>query len=63
MSLWMKHLLWVAVVAGFASLLALALFWWTGSRRTAAVAAAVTTAVAVILGSRRISSVRTAVRG
>jgi hypothetical protein len=36
MSLWMKHVVLVAVVAGVASMAGVALFWLTGSRRTAA---------------------------
>jgi hypothetical protein len=60
MALFMKHVVMVAIVACVASLIGLALFWLTGSRRTAAVVASVTCSVAVLLGSRRISSAPTA---
>lgn len=61
MSHLLKHLTLIAVVAAAASLIGLALFWLTGSRRTSAVVAAVTSSLAVLLGSRRISSDRSGV--
>jgi hypothetical protein len=62
MSLLLKQVVLVAVVAGAAAMVGVVLFRWTGSRLTAAVVAAVIGSVAGLLGNQRISSAQSAAR-